>query len=122
MRLRDLDAQWIYDATPNARRTCYHASVVGAQGILFQCPKCAEACEMGEEDGRRFARGAHYIAVFFANPQGAPVAPHEADHNPRWTMSGTSVDDLTLSPSVNLDTGPDGGCRWHGFVTNGEAQ
>jgi hypothetical protein len=39
-------------------------------------------------------------------------------------MTGDSLDDLTLSPSVNLDT-PDSGpnsCKWHGHVTKGEAK
>jgi hypothetical protein len=50
-------------------------------------------------------RGAHYVLIWFANPQNAPVAGTEADSEPhhRWTFGGSSIDDLTLSPSVNLD-------------------
>lgn len=35
---------------------------------------------------------------------------------------GDSIDDLTLNPSINLDIpGQEGGCRWHGFVKDGDA-
>lgn len=96
----------------------------GAQGVMFQCPKCAEGKPPGEPDGVGFA-GAHYIRVCFSNPLNAPVAPAEFDKNPRWQMSGAGLDDLTLAPSINLDVpdekGEVHGCRWHGFVTNGDA-
>jgi hypothetical protein len=58
----------------------------------------------------------------FANPRNAPAVP--ADHGPqsklnpdgprpRWIMSGTSLEDLTLTPSI------DTGC-WHEYITLGE--
>lgn len=122
MRLTDLDARLFGRVDANNGVKYMQDELRGAQGVLFQCPKCAIGKERGEEDGRRFVRGAHYIAVCFSNPIGAPVAPQEFDHNPRWTMSGTSIDDLTLSPSINLDVPENaGGCGWHGFVTNGDA-
>lgn len=122
MRLRDLDARFVYDATADGCRLSTVDSVEGAQGVMFQCPKCAIGKETGEEDGRRFVRGAHSIRVFFSNPRGAAVAPPAADENPRWQMSGNGIDDLTLQPSINLDVpGQENGCRWHGWVTNGEA-
>jgi hypothetical protein len=124
MRLRDLDASLIPRTDSE--------SLVGAQGIMFQCPKCGQGLERGEEDGRRFIVGAHYILVFFANPIGANPAPANASlrkngkPNPRWTItSGTTLDDLTLSPSINCDipdeeTGEPSTCKFHGFVTNGD--
>jgi hypothetical protein len=119
VRLRDLDGRFIYDADVLGYSQSDSDSVEGAQGVVFQCPKCGEGCEPGEEDGRRFLRGAHYIRVFFANPAWRAVAPPEADKNPRWHMVGTSIDDLTLSPSVDCTKG--GGCSFHGWVLNGEA-
>jgi hypothetical protein len=122
MRLRDLDGRFVYDAHAGGSRLSDQDSVEGMQGVMFQCPTCAVGKERGEEDGRRFVRGAHYVRVFFSNPRGAPVAPTKADDNPRWEMSGTTLDDLTLSPSINLDVPENtGGCRWHGFVRNGDA-
>ena len=122
MKLRDLDAQWLYGAHAKEYRRSSKASVDGMQGVMFQCPKCSVGKQHGEENGRRFVRGAHYIRVFFSNPRGVSVAPPEADSNPRWAMSGSSIDDLTLSPSINLDVPENsGGCGWHGWVKNGDA-
>jgi hypothetical protein len=131
MRLRDLDAQFIGNARAGSF-TRFEGPVVvdGVQDVLFQCPKCAAGLDVFEEDGRRGVAGAHYIAIWFANPVNAPVAPVEADAAPhhRWTFSGTSVDDLTLVPSVNLDVHAVGDgsihmdtCRWHGWVKSGDA-
>lgn len=120
MRLRDLDAQFI--AGIEARRGAYRdqESIEGAQGVMFQCPKCGEGRERGFEDGRGHIKGAHYIRVCFANPRGVPVAPPEFDKNPRWSMVGSSLDDLTTKPSINCDVGPNSACTFHGFITKGE--
>lgn len=120
MRLRALDGRFFGRVNGGS---CYFEGdqIEGAQGVYFQCPKCAEGKPPGEPDGIGFA-GAHYIRICFANPRSAPVAPVEFDKNPRWTMSGTGLDDLTLSPSINLDVPGNGdGCRWHGWVKNGDA-
>ncbi len=122
MKLRDLDARFVYGAHAGGSRLSNKTSVDGMQGVMFQCPKCAAGRERGAKNGRRFVRGAHYIRVFFSNPRGVAVAPPEADGNPRWEMSGSTLDDLTLSPSINLDIpGQEDGCRWHGWVKNGDA-
>lgn len=85
---------------------------------MFQCPKCSEGLERGEEEGRRFVIGAHYGLCFFRNPQGADAIPAEwYPRIARWEMTGTSLDDLTLRPSI-LFSPP--GCAWHGYITNGE--
>lgn len=116
MRLRDLDAWFCGQAKVGSYRR--QPELAGAQGILFQCPKCAVGCEPGEEDGRRFFRGAHYILCWFANPVGADVAPAALNPTPRWRVeSGTGLDDLTLSPSILIV----GGCAWHGFIREGSA-
>jgi len=101
--------------------------VDGVQGILFQCPKCAEGLERGEEtdeDGtvRHFVRGAHSILCWFTNPVNAERVPDDADPKPgRWTFSGTSIDDITFIGPAAASVLLTGGCGWHGFVNNGEA-
>lgn len=116
MRLLELDAKFFSNASP----TGYHRQVEieGSQGVLFQCPRCAIGLERGEEDGRRFIRGAHYIIVPFSNPRNAPLL--ESTFMPqmaRWEMTGTSLENLTTRPSIQII----GGCAWHGYITNGDA-
>jgi hypothetical protein len=129
MKLRDLDAHFLGQCTE--RGFTRQDSIEGAQGVMFQCPSCGAGKEQGEEDGRRFIRGAHYIRVCFSNPRGASVAPDAvAGGKPRWELvSGTSLNDLTLSPSINCDIPwrDDAGvehassCKFHGYVRNGDA-
>ena len=126
MRLRQLDAQFISGWHPGGYTR--QATVEGAQGILFQCPLCAQGKEYGEEDDpvighRGFYRGAHYVLCWFTNPRNAPRVPDDADPKPgRWTFEGDTVDTITFvgpaAASVLL-TPP--GCGWHGFVKNGDA-
>jgi hypothetical protein len=73
-----------------------------AQGIRFYCPGC----------------GNHMILVWFADKG----VPPEALPAPRWRAAGTGYEDLSISPSINLDVPGAAGCRWHGFVTGGEAK
>jgi hypothetical protein len=123
MRLRDLNARFLKQADPASRSVRLDDGIEGAQGVIFQCPRCAAGKEIVEEEGRRFVRGVHSVRIFFSNPFGVAVAPQEVDDNPRWEVSGSCIDDLTLSPSVNLDlpeNGPDC-CRWHGWVKSGDA-
>lgn len=130
MKLTDLDARFFGDATD--RSSMDRDSIEGAQGLRFQCPKCGEGKESGEEDGRRFLIGVHSIRICFSNPRGAPVASDAfAGNAARWKIeSGTSLDDLTLSPSINYDIPwkhPDTGveypstCKFHGYIKNGDA-
>lgn len=130
MRLRELDARFLGRVIPAEKSAHYQESLDGAQALMFQCPSCGAGLERGEEDGRRFIRGAHYIKVCFSNPRGAAAAPVEYDDNPRWTIeAGSSLDDLTLSPSINCDIpwkNKEGvehpsSCKFHGWVKNGDA-
>ena len=122
MRLCDLDAQFVGEWRPGGyvRLT----SVQGAQGILFQCPGCAAGKPRAEDGG---IAGDHYVLCWFVNPVGgALVVPASESPGPgRWTFSGSSIDDTTLSPSVNCDTHPTiqhpGDCHWHGWVKAGDA-
>jgi len=81
-----------------------------AQGVLFVCPSCYR--KNGNSD-----IGVHMVLVWFRD-RGVPVdaVPKPA----RWMASGTGLGDLTLSPSVNLQTDEHSRDEWHGFVTNGE--
>ena len=76
------------------------AEISRANGLLFDCPLC----------------GRHSILCWDHS------VPPDVDPKPgRWTISGTSIADVTLQPSVNLDTRPDAVCKWHGWVRNGDA-
>ena len=82
-------------------------SLSNAQGILFQCPKCHSI------DG-------HYCSVTFSDKG---VADHQGTHNSkgkptRWMVSGNGFHDLTIMPSIQLE----GGCNWHGYISNGEVK
>jgi hypothetical protein len=115
MRLRDLDGRFLKYIDDRNRE--YVEDIKDADGIMFQCPLCAQKCETGELDGRRFYVGAHYIVCWFVGK----VPP---DLNPlpgRWNPSGTSIDDLTFVPPGAVSILLTGGCNWHGFIVNGDA-
>lgn len=77
-----------------------------AHGIRFICPKSFAA--------HGGMAGAHSVQVYFA---GSPVPNHIGVNKNgdavRWNVSGTSLDDLSLSPSIQEQ---DSICGWHGFV------
>lgn len=106
-KLRDLDAQIIgaggtgvfdADGSPAELRT--------GVGLMFKCP-----CGAAHDEYDR-------VFVAFANPiDGKP--PVINAKQPTWNRTGETIDDITLTPSIQrMDPG---GCRWHGYVTNGEA-
>lgn len=128
MRLTDpwYEATFIGEISPQGsfRRL---PSIEGAQGVLL-CSPCCYGVE----------RGCHYVLVPFTNPRNAAPVPAGFQPEPKWTMTGTCLDDLTISPSVDCTVerpehveahraaglGP-GECWpgrrcWHGFITNGE--
>jgi len=82
-------------------------TVAEAHGLWFDCPLC-------------FAKnggpiGTHGVLVWFV---GKPV-PDRLGKNKdgvtvRWNVSGTGMNDLVLTPSIQLQ----GGCNWHGYVGN----
>jgi hypothetical protein len=125
MRLRDLNAEFIgqWHAKGYRRLT----SLDRAQGVLFQCPKCAAGKPVEEENGERFVRGVHYIICWFRNPRKAKPVPDSADPKPgRWWVSeqSTGIDDLTFTagnPPMAHSVLLTSGCGWHGFVNNGDA-
>jgi hypothetical protein len=99
---------------PNPVRYEFHdvASVAEADQVMFLCPAC-------------FAKnggpvGTHSVMVTFEGRDVPGVAgSRDAEGKPsRWRASGSTVDDLVLTPSILLDAKrkPDEGCHWHGFV------
>lgn len=83
-----------------------------ADYIMFLCPVC-----FAKNGG---AKGTHSVMVSFAGrnvPDDAGSV--DADGKPsRWNVSGTSLDNLVLTPSILLDAKrkAEEGCHWHGFV------
>ena len=82
-------------------------SVDKAEGLWFCCPKCYEV-NGGTTD-------VHRVFVWFADRD----VPEYEKPETRFSVSGTSLDDLTLNPSIILTDNP---CRWQGFVTCGSAR
>lgn len=95
-------------------------------GVRFMCPV---------EDGSGPHADGHSVCVLFANPLDGGTAHPDDPACPgnsagrRWARTGSTFDDLTLSPSVDC-TGAEGcdqsehsKCShthcWHGHVENG---
>ncbi len=107
MKLTQLDASFLQYASDGFQMI---AGIEGADGVKFQCPKCSEGLEKTET----YVIGAHSVICWFVGK-----VPDSASPGPgRWAPSGTSLNDLTLTPSVFLEKS----CGWHGYVTNGDAQ
>jgi hypothetical protein len=94
MRLRDLEPEFVRFVPKGWQAT---TKIEEAHGVSFLCPKCQ----------------AHYVLCWFRDRG----VPDDAVPGPgRWSCSGSSLDDISLSPSVNL---PGTSCGWHGFVVQG---
>lgn len=121
MRLADpwFDAHFIGEVSADGKQYRKIETINGAQGLLLWCPCGYGKAEFPLEGGRP-----HGVLVVFSNPRNAPVPPADfgphskSDPNvhPRWTMSGNAIEDLTLTPSVDVGKPS---C-WHGHITNGE--
>lgn len=112
MKLLELEPQFIkYETTPDGEVIDPRGiPLEKAQGLWFLCPKC-----FAENKG---PVGTHACETTFHN---RGVADHQGSHNKegkptRWNVGGTDFTNLTLTPSIQLE----GGCNWHGFITNGE--
>ncbi len=110
MRLRDLDAKFVGHYAAGNFSFLYGPDK--CQGVMFQCPKCAESAEQMLDGGYR---GVHSVLVWFSNPRDAPMVPDNAIPGPgRWHFTGDSIDTLSLGASVLIDC-------WHGFIKHGAA-
>lgn len=131
MRLVDLDPEWIFDYKTNEqhqrvmrrandshthiahgpdaegydrRADIPELSIANAQGVMFLCPVCFK------KNGG--SRGTESVLCWFKDRG----VPDDAVPGPgRWAASGTGFEDLTLSPSVNVDHE-----HWHGWIQNGQ--
>ncbi len=104
MRLNKLDAFFVSRTSPLDANMHKHETADGAQGVMFRCP--LPSC-------------GHMVLVWFSNPLNAAPAHPELTPLPRWERTGTTIEDLTISPSIHLVT--PGGCGWHGWVKDGDA-
>lgn len=94
-------------------------SIEGAQGLFLWCP-----CGYGKAQYPLGGERPHGVMVPFSNPRNAPALPpdhgpcssQDPNHHPRWSMTGTGLDDLSTQPSVAVGKPQ---C-WHGYITNGE--
>lgn len=101
MNLIELQPEFIkYNGTDSITPGVYLDS---AQGIQFYCPK--KECD-------------HMIQISFADRGVTEEQGSKNDEGKpsRWKVSGTSFNNLTLTPSIFLNKT----CGWHGFVTDGK--
>ena len=110
---RDADGdKFMWGPTPVRHEFHDVATVAEADHIMFLCPLC-----YGKNGG---SKGTHSVMVTFAGRNVPDEAgTRDAAGKPsRWNASGTTIDDLVLTPSILLDAKrpPDQGCHWHGFV------
>ena len=109
MRLTELDACFCAKVDFSTGNFSEQNEIDGAQGVMFDCPLCQS----------------HSVLVWFKNPLNAACVPDDMFPRPgRWTATGTGLSDLTLNPSINLDTESarkHNSCLWHGWVKNGDA-
>lgn len=80
-------------------------SLSEADGIWFLCPKC-----YADNNG---PAGTHHVICWFKGKVPNAVSPGPG----RWTPEGIGIADLSLTPSIQLPEP----CKWHGFITKGDA-
>jgi hypothetical protein len=110
---RDNDgAKFLWSPRPYRYENHNVETVAEADQIMFLCPAC-----FAKNGG---ASGTHSVLVTFAGRNVPDEAgSRDAEGNPsRWNASGTTIDDLSLTPSILLDAKreQEDGCHWHGFV------
>lgn len=99
-RLTDLNPRWAADADIMLGGHLVHDEDRHGMAVTFDCPCCRKT----------------RLGVWFSNPIDGKAATDDASH--LWQRSGTTFDDLTLTPSI--DASAHG--HWHGFITVGEAR
>ena len=104
-RYRDSHSQIDYGSGEMADPPEESEVIALADGLIFLCPTCFK-----KNNG---VVGTESVLCWFA---GKSHIPADAKPGPgRWTATGTSFHDLTLSPSVNVNKE-----HWHGFIKKGE--
>lgn len=102
-RLTELNPRWV--AAGGEGITNQDGSPVPYRhgvGVSFDCP-----CGCGVKA---------YIP--FTNPLDGGPAREDKEHT--WNRTGDTFETLTLAPSIQRSD-PDG-CRWHGYIENGETR
>lgn len=114
MKLRDLDAKLIrYEQRDGHEYHIEVESIAQAQGVQFLCPACFRT------NGGPI--GTHAV-ICWSRSRGVPDAAQPGPG--RWRLDGTGLKDLTLNaeqPGGARSVQLNGGCSWHGFVTDGDA-
>lgn len=90
MRLTELEANFVQVTTDGFRVV---GTFAASQGVVFDCP-CTK----------------HSILIWFRDHGVQDTAVLGAK---QWEVAGTTLESLSLSPSISLDC-------WHGYVTRGE--
>lgn len=105
-RLRDLpDTSFV--AITGDGGLQYLPDAKGAHAILFPCP-CGNH---------------HNLIAFEPTIDTEPTTLSGLSSNGgRWKRTGTTLDDLTLTPSIAIKGGKGVSECWHGFITNGEVK
>lgn len=110
-KLRELDAKFLRHEGAGVMHEV--ESIDEAQGVRFGCPKCYAT------NGGMV--GTHQV-ICWSRSRG--IAEDVEPGPGRWKLDGTSLDDLTLNadpPGTQRSVQLNGGCSWHGHVTNGDA-
>jgi len=105
--LNALEAEFIRHV--GGGRMLHVGSLSEADGVMFLCPKCHK-----ENDG---PVGTHRVVCWFVGKVPDDISPKPG----RWNPSGTGLDDLTFVEPGAVSVAILGGCRWHGFVRQGDA-
>jgi hypothetical protein len=115
-------AEFYGEADERGGFTLQGSRIDGAQGLWMWCPCGFHDPKYRTVDGGR----PHAIMVPFATPRGAPALPpnhgpvgRDGSTHPRWQMTGTGLEDLTVAPSVAVGKDPE--C-WHGWIQGGEVR
>lgn len=106
MKLRDIqDVSFVAIGQDGSFQ--YLSDITGAHAILFECP-CGQHSN---------------LIAFEPTVDTEPTTLSGLSNNGgRWKRTGTTLDDLTLSPSIAVRTGKSMEECWHGWITNGEVE
>lgn len=114
MKLTELQAIFVRHERDGIREYMPKVDTLAeAQGVMFHCPKCWLA------NGGPI--GTHRV-ICWSRSRGVEDFVHPAPG--RWRLDGTGLEDLTLNaekPGGARSVQLLGGCKWHGFVDNGDA-
>ena len=107
MKLLDLKPQFVRHLMRDGQRLMgYVESIDEADGVRFLCPACF-ATNGGPV-------GTHSVVCWRRGRVPEELAPGPG----RWEITGTGLENLTLSPSVDISAGGRG-CGWHGWIRDG---